>query len=148
MYIESTRQAVPTQEYRELLGIALFVFNANNAFIIENILHTNSVDYNWYELIDKESGKLLKAVEATIKLQTTNEVYQLFSEIIEMRNRIIHSFAITDTDGEAKLATKTKVKEDNKQFVITKEYLIDFIKKNEALNLMLDEYRNNIGVAV
>lgn len=148
MYIELTRQAVPAQEYRELLGTAIFVFNSNNSFIIENILHTNPTDYNWYELVNKESGKLLKVVEATIKLQTTNEICQLFSEIIEMRNRIIHSFAITDTDGEIKLATKIKVKDGKVQFVITTKILIDFIQKNETLCLMLHDYRDKLRSAV
>ena len=148
MYIELTSQAVPSQEYRELVGTALFVFNSNNSFIIENILHTNSAEFNWYDLVDKESGHLVPIVAATIQMQTTEDIYKLFSEIVIMRNRIIHSFAITDTDGEAKLATKTKVREGNKQFIITKEYLIDFIKKNEALCSMLHEYRRKLQSVV
>lgn len=53
MYEIYTRQALPERNYRELLGSAICVFNANNAFIIENILRTNGPDtYNWYSLID------------------------------------------------------------------------------------------------
>ena len=37
MYENYTRQALPSKKYRELLGSALCVFNANNAFVIENI---------------------------------------------------------------------------------------------------------------
>ena len=37
MYENYTRQALPPKEYRELLGSAIFVFNSNNAFILENI---------------------------------------------------------------------------------------------------------------
>ncbi len=148
MDIELTRQAVPSQEYRDLIGTALCVFNSNNAFIIENILHTDSTNYNWYDLVDKESGRLLSVVAATIQAQSNKNIYQLFADIVEMRNRIFHSFLMTDTDGEQRLATKTMVKKGNIQFVITKEYLIDFIKKNETLCLMLDEYRDKLRAVV
>lgn len=47
MYESYTRQALPSKEYRELLGSAICVFNSNNAFVIENILHTNSDDFDW-----------------------------------------------------------------------------------------------------
>lgn len=121
---------MPPKEYRELLGTALCVFNSNNSFIIENILHTDKVNYNWYELIDKESGKLNKVIVATIVLNGGQAIADLFSDLVERRNRIIHSFQITNNDGEQILATKTKVKDGNKQFIITKEYLMQFIKDN------------------
>ncbi len=57
MYESYTRQVLPTKEYRELLGTCLCVFNANNSFIIENVL-ANSNDLSWYNLMDLESGKL------------------------------------------------------------------------------------------
>ena len=41
MYENYTRQALPSKKYRELLGSALCVFNANNAFVIENILRSD-----------------------------------------------------------------------------------------------------------
>lgn len=59
MYENYTRQALPSKEYRELLGTCLCVFNANNSFIIENVL-ANSIYLNWYNLMDLESGKLQK----------------------------------------------------------------------------------------
>ena len=140
-----TRQALPPKEYRELLGTALCVFNSNNAFIIENILHTDKVNYNWYELIDKESGKLNKVIVATIVVNGGQAIADLFSDLVERRNRIIHSFQITNDDGEQILATKTKVKDGNKQFIITKEYLMQFIKDNESLCLLLYDYRKNVA---
>lgn len=54
-----------------------------------------------------------------------------------MRNRIVHSFQCT-YKNEQILATKDK---QNKQFYITKEYLLDFIKKNEQLSDMLHDFR-------
>ncbi|MBD5131427.1 MAG: selenium binding protein [Clostridiales bacterium] len=147
MYINLTRQSVPSQEYRELLGTAICVFNSNNAFVIENILHTNQKDYNWYDLIEKESGQLKKIIQATILTRTSREILDLFSELVEMRNRIIHSFLITDKDNEQRLATKTRVKDGNKQFVITEEYITEFIKKNETLCLKLHDYRISLRKA-
>ncbi len=101
MYIELTRQCVPSQKYRELLGTAICVFNSNLAFVIENILHTDATNYNWYELTDKEAGQIKKVVEATISVQTNKDISDLFSDIVDMRNRIVHSFQITDKDKES-----------------------------------------------
>ena len=59
MYESYTRQSLPTKRYRELLGSAICVFNSNNAFIVENILKCDDLDkYDWYHLIDLESGRL------------------------------------------------------------------------------------------
>lgn len=145
MYESYTRQALPPKEYRELLGTALCVFNSNNAFIIENILHTDKVNYNWYELIDKESGKLNKVIVATIVVNGGQAIADFFSDLVERRNRIIHGFQITNNDGEQILATKTKVKDGNKQFIITKEYLMQFIKDNEKLSSLLYDYKKSVA---
>lgn len=83
-----TRQSLPTKEYRELLGSALCVFSLNNGFIIENIIKTDD-SFNWYELIDKESGKLEKTISETISNKCGDtEIKDLFLEIVNMRNRI------------------------------------------------------------
>ena len=108
MYENYTRQSLPTKEYRELLGSAICVFNSNNSFIIENILRAGS------------------------------EIAQIFSDLVDKRNRIIHSFQITNDDKEQILATKDK---QHNQFVITKEYLLDFIKGNEVLSDKLYTFR-------
>ena len=133
-----TRQSLPSEQYRLLLGTALSVFSSNNGFIIENILNTDS-SYSWHELIDKESGKLIKAIEDTITTNSDVKIANQFGEIVEMRNRIIHGFRITSLDGEQVIATK--VKSSGEQFIITEKYLIDFIKKNDELSDMLHTYR-------
>ena len=143
MYESYTRQALPSKEYRGRLGSAICVFNSNNAFVIENILHTNNDDFDWFSLIDKESGKLRASIKATITAVAGDEIEVLFAEIVEMRNRIIHSFQIT-YNGEQILATKTKVADGNVQFKITEEYLRDFIKKNQLLSNLLYKYRKTI----
>lgn len=63
-----TKQSLPSEGYRLLLGTALSVFSSNNGFIIENILHMDS-SYSWYELIDKESGRLMKHIKKLLQIQ-------------------------------------------------------------------------------
>lgn len=138
MYENYTRQSLPSKEYRELLGTALCVFNSNNEFIIENIIRTD-ISFDWYELNNKTSGRLDDDISNTITLQCGDDtIAKLFSEIVEMRNRIVHSFQITATNEEQILATK---RPDNIQFNISEEYLMNFIKKNEELSVLLHQYR-------
>ena len=139
MYENYTRQSLPTKEYRELLGSAICVFNSNNSFIIENILREDEGrNYSWYDLIDKTSGQLKAAINDTITTKVGSEIAQTFSDLVDKRNRIIHSFQITNDDKEQILATKDK---QHNQFVITKEYLLDFIKGNEVLSDKLYTFR-------
>ena len=139
MYENYTRQSLPTKEYRELLGSAICVFNSNNSFIIENILREDEGrNYSWYDLIDKTSGQLKAAINDTITTKAGSEIAQIFSDLVDKRNRIIHSFQITNDDKEQILATKDK---QHNQFVITKEYLLDFIKGTEVLSDKLYTFR-------
>ena len=142
-----TKQTVPAKKYLELLGTAICVFNSNNAFVIENILRTDGRNYDWYSLIDKESGKLKPVIAATICAGSNKEIAELFSELVEMRNRIIHSFQITAENGEQMLATKTRKEDGNRQFRITEDYLMEFIHKNEILSDKLYEYRKSLRIA-
>ena len=142
MYENYTRQSLPTKYYRELLGSAICVFNSNNAFIIENILRfDDSASYNWYELIDKTSGNLTNDVKKVISEKFGNDIEVLFDELVTTRNRIVHSYRITNSIGEQVLATKEKIKDGNRQFEITESFLLDFISKNEKLSDMLHGIR-------
>ena len=139
MYEKYTRQALPSKEYRELLGSAICVFNSNNAFIIENILREDTSNkHNWWDLIDKTSGQLNSPIEDTITAKVAPEIAKCFKHITEMRNRIIHSFQITDKNDKQCLATKYK---DGHQEVINEEYLYKFIQLNEFLSCKLHELR-------
>lgn len=144
MYEDYSRQSLPSKKYRELLGSAVCVFNSNNAFIIENILkndHRN--EYSWHNLIDHTSGRLKKPIEKTITRQSNSVIAKAFDEIVEIRNRIMHSFQVTsyeesdDVNGQI-LATKYK---DGTQEIVTINFLLDFIKKNEDLAVRLDDFR-------
>lgn len=145
MYEKYSKQALPTKKYRELLGSALCVFNANNSFIIENILHIDNRKYSWYDLIDKTSGQLKSTVKDVIIKYDTN-IYGLFNDLIEKRNRIIHSFQIT-YHNEQILATKDK---EDKQYIISEKFLLSFIKDNEKLCDKLYKLRKKIkeGVSI
>lgn len=139
MYEKYSNQSLPSKRYRELLGSALCVFNSNNSFIIENILRVDSEKYNWYELIDNTSGQLVPIIENTITKNTQDKkITIMFNELVNMRNRIIHSFQITDESGNQLLATKDV---NGNQYRITEEFLFQFIKKNEILSSELHEFR-------
>lgn len=145
MYESYSRQALPDREYRELLGSSVCVFNSNNAFIIENILALDTdCENSWHKLIDLESGRLIKLIEETISKKNDSQIALLFRDIVSMRNRILHSFQITSEDGKQTLATKAKVKDGNRQFIITKEYLLHFISLNEKLSCALHEFRDSL----
>jgi len=139
MYENYTRQALPEKEYRELLGSALCVFNSNNAFVIENILRVDN-QYNCNDLIDRTSGQLKEPVEETIIKESNSDIAKLFEIIVEKRNRIIHSFQITNEDHEQILATKER---NGRQFHITEAYLRAFIKDNERLSSLLHDFRGH-----
>lgn len=143
MYEEYTRQALPSRKYRELLGSSLCVFNSNNNFVIENILKDDSTKLTWRELIDKESGQIQPFLEKRLKDEGKlgEEISALFEKVVEMRNRIIHSFQITDENNHQILATKEKESKGGKQFRITEAYLYDFIKTNEDLSTKLHTLR-------
>lgn len=136
--INLTRQSLPRDRYRLLLGTALCVFNSNNAFIIENLCRTDNT-LSWYELIDKVSGKILSDIKSTISNIYSDEIASKYEQIKNIRDRIVHSFQITSACGEQILATKEK--NSGEQFEITEEYLIKFIKLNEEFSSLVHEYR-------
>lgn len=145
MYEKYTRQSLPNDDYRELLGSAISVFNSNNAFIIENILKISGDQHNWWELNDRTSGNILhKVMKEQYSDVIPENIISLFLELVEQRDRIIHSFLITgpepNPDQEQLLATK--VKGSGEQFIITREYLLNFINKNQTLSDLLYDFRN------
>ncbi|MBP2170738.1 hypothetical protein J2125_003930 [Erwinia toletana] len=145
MYEDFSHQSLPSKKYRELVGTALCVFNSNNGFIIENIIREDTDKrYNWYELTDRTSGQLKAPIKETITKATDSIIASLFEEIVNIRNRIMHSFRITAPEGitsdndNQMLATKYK---DGTQVIVTEEYLMDFIKKNDELSSKLHDFR-------
>lgn len=129
-----TRQSLPSESYRLLLGTAVCVFSSNNGFIIENVLHIDDT-VSWNSLIDKSSGAVKKAVKGKLP----EPIVELFGELVDERNRIIHGFRITNIEGEQSIGTKEKGK--SHQFEITEKYIREFIRKNEKLSDMLHDFR-------
>lgn len=86
-----TRQSLPSERYRKLLGTAISVFSSNNGFIIENVLQIDD-SASWFALIDKTSGAVKKYAEEKLP----EPIVELFGELVDMRNRIIHGFRITN----------------------------------------------------
>lgn len=128
-----TRQSLPSEKYRILLGTAISVFSSNNGFIIENALRVDDTE-SWHELIDKTSGTVKRYIDGKLP----EDIVELFGELVDERNRIIHGFRITNAYGEQIIATKEK---SGRQFEITETYLTEFIRKNEQLADMLHEFR-------
>ena len=140
MYESYSKQALPSKEYRELLGTAVCVFNSNNQFVIENILRCGYTK-SWYKLIDKTSGNLREDIKKTISKNSNKDIEELFVDLVKMRNRIMHSFQCTyNTIHGKEQILKTKDDTD-KQYYISKCYLYYFIKRNEKLSHMLYEFR-------
>lgn len=101
----------------------------------------NTGKCDWYHLTDLESGRLRESVHNVISTQCGSEVENLFVELIKRRNRIIHSYTITNSSNQQVLATKKLIKGGNIQFEITDEYLFEFIKLNDKLSSMLHKIR-------
>lgn len=139
MYEDYSRQALPSKRYRELLGSAICVFNSNNQFIIENILKIDASNYTWYSLIDMQSGNLKGPIKSTITEKHDAEVANLFEEIVAKRNRIVHSFQVTENGDQV---LRTKEKKGGEQFTITEDYLLKFIENNQALSDLLYDVRD------
>ena len=137
MYEPYSRQSLPEENYRALLGSAICVFNSNLAFIVENMLRDDPKSFDWGELINLEGGKLQKRIKQT-SLSERDDICSLFKTICLERNRIVHSFQITNAKGEQVFATRDK---NGIQFEITEEYLLSFIAENDRLSSLLHAYR-------
>ncbi|MDC2844307.1 hypothetical protein PO185_01160 [Limosilactobacillus mucosae] len=124
---------LPPIKYITLLGTSMSVFDYNNELIIEILINSGS-KYTWHDLTDKESGQFKKEVFKILGSKIGNK----FSELINMRNRIIHGYRVTKDDKQI-LATKDRKTQE--QFYITEEYLYQFIEKNDELCHMLIDYR-------
>ena len=72
-------------------------------------------------------------------LSERNDIIELFASIVLKRNRIIHSFQITNKNEEQSLATLGK--ETLEQYEITEDILLEFTKDNERLSDLLHEFR-------
>lgn len=146
--IHPTRFALPEEDYLTLLGEAVYVFNSNVPFFVENLLHAGAPD--WYELADMMAGQLKDEGKKWLVNEKDKRVLELLCELGNERNRIIHSFPVTH-DGRQELRTKTKAKDEeqpNYQYQIDRELLRSFIDRNQELSDELYECRDrNVAMA-
>ncbi|PAT01052.1 hypothetical protein CI105_08535 [Candidatus Izimaplasma bacterium ZiA1] len=136
-----TRISLPKEEYLLLLGISISIFSSNYSFLIENILRNDTQQlYNWHDLVDvNRMKKIYSAVQKTIPQEHVEEIIELLREIINLRNRIVHSFRITSSTNEQILATKNP--DTQQQYEINEEFLKAFIDFNNQLSDRLHDLR-------
>lgn len=136
-----TRQSISDEEFLYLLGACQWVFNSNFSFIIELIdkEHHNNSDEKWNRLIELTAGRLLNYKNKIITI-LDNNIYNLFCELVDERNSIIHSIP-TGEKIDNYVIPIYRNDSRNKYIKIDKKYLKDFIKKNEKLSDLLHMFR-------
>lgn len=129
---------LPSREYLQTLGKALYIFNNSNSYVIEMILHCEPDEYTWADLIDRNSGNLRYPIKQMIAKGVNGIIAEKFEELVEVRNRIAHSFQIRDkVTGKPILAARNH--KTGRQTTLTMKYLEKFIEDNIAFAKMLDE---------
>lgn len=136
-----TRQSTSDEEFLYLLGTCQWVFNSNFGFIIEMIdkEHHNNSDERWTTLIELTAGRLLNYKDKIITI-LGKEIYDLFDELVDKRNSIIHSMP-TGEKVDNYVIPIYRNDSKHKYIKIDKSFLIDFIKKNERLSTLIHEFR-------
>lgn len=136
-----TKQSITDEEFLYLLGVCQWVFNSNCSFIIEMIdkEHHNNSNESWAKLIEMTAGRL-KDYKLYIETILGKQIYNMFSELVDERNCIIHSFPTGEKVDDYYIPV---YRNDSKKIYVKvdKEYLIKFIKKNEELSTTLHKFR-------
>ena len=132
--IHPTCFSLPDEEYLTLLGEAVYVFNSNASFLVENLLHSGAPD--WHALVDKTSGRLQEAAKRWLVNEEDERILELFDELRNDRDRIVHSFPVT-YEWRQELRTKVKAKDEerlNYQYQIDRDLLCSFTDRNQELS--------------
>ena len=137
-----TRQPLSDSDYLLLFGVANWVFNFNFGFIVEMIdqEHYGASEESWFDLIKLTGGQLKREKAELILNILGQDILNLFTLLVVQRNTIIHSRPSGKIENGFPVALyrKDKLGED---ISITPKYLLDFIKNNERLALMIDDIR-------
>ncbi|WP_156314362.1 selenium binding protein [Lacticaseibacillus camelliae] len=132
---------MPSEELRMLVGTSIITFNSNTQFLIENFLaKAMPKNEDWWTLTDVEAGVVYERCHQFLVDLHRNDIADMFFDLVQRRNRIVHCFQFSHSDGSQALATLTR--RTHQQFEIDKAYLLRFIKDNESLALLLDDFRN------
>lgn len=136
-----TRQSTSDDEFLYLLGVSQWVFNSNCSFIIEMIdkEHHNNSNELWNKLIELTAGRLLNYKNKIIAI-LGRDIYNLFAELVDDRNSIIHSIPTGEKVDDYVISiyrNDTK----NKYVKVDKNFLKNFIQKNEELSNAIHKFR-------
>lgn len=145
---ELTHQSLTSDEFLNLLGISLWVFNSNFSFLIEMLdkEHHNTTEFLWRDLLKLTAGQLAGLSKKTrqygIKLKQIlgEEIATLFKEIVDKRNTIVHSIPT----GNNNLGYFVSAYYDNDTIYITTEYLKEFIRLNDKLSSLIYNKRKDL----
>lgn len=138
-----TSLSLSDDELLWLIGVSCWVFNSNLHFIIELLdkEHHSQSDVSWLDFINLTAGRI-QDYRNLIKKRLGLEIYNLFSEIVNRRNAIFHSFPSGEKhDGYYVSYYRDK---NSSSTAIDKEYLEKFIKKNDRLSELLEEHRKKL----
>lgn len=136
-----TRQSTSDEEFLYLLGLCQWVFNSNFNFIIEMIdkEHHDKSDERWNLLIEFTAGKLLGYKNKILTI-LGQDIYELFDELIDERNAIIHSIPTGEKVDNYVIPIYRN--DSKKAYIrIDKKYLRNFIEKNQRLTDLIYEIR-------
>ena len=146
---DKTKGILPKDDYTYLLGASLFVFEGINAFVVENLGYTGlTEECDWYHLIDTAQRKYVCFIKKHIDSKLGTDIAGRFDRLLDERNRIVHGFPVTN-NCEQVLDTKTKHNDDdpanrNKQHIITRAEMQQFIADCMDLNIRLDDVRDRL----
>ena len=139
-----TRQSLSSDEYLELLGISNWVFQSNVSFIIEMIdkEHHSHSNTSWFELIETTSGQLKSHHEDKIRNCISSEAFELFVDLAERRNQIVHSLPTgTLQNNHPIMVYRSSRKRGSKSIAITDDFLKKFISDNSTLSSLIHKAR-------
>ena len=146
---DKTKGILPKDDYTYLLGASLFVFEGINAFVVENLGYTGlTEECDWYHLIDTAQRKYVCFIKKYIDSKLGTDIAGRFDQLLDERNRIVHGFPVTN-NCEQVLDTKTKHRKNDlansdKQHIITREEMQQFIADCMDLNIRLDDVRDRL----
>ena len=114
----------------------------NGQFLIENFLSNESnTEENGWTLMGSEAGSIFGKTKETFVRKNHQDIVDLFNDLKNRRNRIIHSFQFAHKDSSQGIATL--VRKTHEQFEIDETFLLTFIKDNEKFSDLLHEFRGH-----
>jgi hypothetical protein len=134
---------MPDGDLVKLIGISTIAFNSNLQFLIKNYLtKSENSDDDWWTLTDIEAGQIRRRTKDFLIENGFDEIDAVFNDLVNKRNRIIHSFSVTCQDGTQGLNTLDR--KTHNQFQIDEQYLHEFIVDNQGFSDLLYKMRDGM----